>query len=93
VKPGYASTPLSQVSRATNLGHDANPILRFIAEIVVAVLAGHVKFLTTPERIAQVITNAVLNPAGVTGVYFDEKGDRNPFKCPPAPTHYAGGDG
>ena len=39
------------------------------------VLAGHVKFLTTPERAAQVITNAVLNPAGVTGVYFGEKGD------------------
>jgi hypothetical protein len=32
-------------------------------------------FLTTPERAAQVITNTVLNPAGVTGVYFDEKGD------------------
>ena len=28
-----------------------------------------------PERAAKVITNAVLNPAGVTGVYFDEKGD------------------
>ena len=40
------------VSPATNLGHDANPILRFIAGIVVAVLAGHVKFLTTPERAA-----------------------------------------
>jgi hypothetical protein len=30
---------------------------------------------TTPDRAATVISDAALNPSGVTGAYYDEKGN------------------
>ena len=65
------------VSPGTGLG-DVNPIVRSIAGGLARLLAGRVKFITTPERAAKVIAQAALNPAGVTGVYFDETG--NPMR-------------
>jgi NAD(P)-dependent dehydrogenase (short-subunit alcohol dehydrogenase family) len=66
VEPGF--------SPATNLGRDANPALRFLSKYVLAALAPYIKYWSTPARAAKVITSAVLNDAGATGVYYDERG-------------------
>jgi NAD(P)-dependent dehydrogenase (short-subunit alcohol dehydrogenase family) len=65
VEPGFCP--------GTNLGRDANVILRFILKRVLSLLAPFVKYWSTPARAAKVITNAVLNPQRVTGVYYDER--------------------
>jgi NAD(P)-dependent dehydrogenase (short-subunit alcohol dehydrogenase family) len=66
VEPGF--------SPATGLGRDANVFLRFLSKYVLALLAPYIKYWSTPKRAAQVVTNTVLNESGVTGVYYDEKG-------------------
>jgi NAD(P)-dependent dehydrogenase (short-subunit alcohol dehydrogenase family) len=66
VEPGF--------NPATGLGRDANVFLRGLARYVLAPLAPVIKYWSTPGRAAKVITNAVLNQAGTTGVYYDEKG-------------------
>lgn len=38
-------------------------------------LAPLIKYWSTPKRAAKVITKAVINEAGQTGVYFDERGE------------------
>ena len=66
VEPGF--------NPATGLGRDANVLLRGLARYVLAPLAPFIKYWSTPGRAAKVITNAALNQAGATGVYYDEKG-------------------
>ena len=66
VEPGF--------SPATGLGRDANIILRLLGKYVLGVLAPFIKYWSTPARAAKVVTNAVLNEQGETGVYFDERG-------------------
>jgi NAD(P)-dependent dehydrogenase (short-subunit alcohol dehydrogenase family) len=66
VEPGF--------SPATGLGRDANVFLRFLGKYVLSLLAPFIKYWSTPARAAKVITNAVLNESGGTGVYYDEKG-------------------
>lgn len=66
VEPGF--------SPATGLSRDANVLLRFLARYVLSLLAPYIKYWSTPARAAKVITNAVLNESGATGVYYDERG-------------------
>jgi NAD(P)-dependent dehydrogenase (short-subunit alcohol dehydrogenase family) len=66
VEPGFCP--------ATGLGRDANVFLRFLAKYVLSLIAPYIKYWSTPARAAKVITNAVLNESGQTGVYYDEKG-------------------
>ena len=66
VEPGF--------SPATGLGRDANVFLRLLGKYVLSLLAPFVKYWSTPARAAKVITNAVLNESGQTGVYYDDRG-------------------
>ncbi|HWG14818.1 MAG TPA: SDR family NAD(P)-dependent oxidoreductase [Streptosporangiaceae bacterium] len=66
VEPGF--------SPATNLARDVNVLLRLLSKYVLSLLAPFIRYWSTPARAAEVITNAVLNEAGVTGVYYDERG-------------------
>jgi NAD(P)-dependent dehydrogenase (short-subunit alcohol dehydrogenase family) len=66
VEPGF--------SPATNLGRDANVVLRLLSKYVLSLLAPFIKYWSTPGRAAKVITNVLLNAPGATGVYYDERG-------------------
>jgi NAD(P)-dependent dehydrogenase (short-subunit alcohol dehydrogenase family) len=66
VEPGF--------SPATGLGRDANPVLRFLGKHVLALLAPHLKYWSTPQRAARVITRVLLDGSGQTGQYYDEAG-------------------
>ncbi len=66
VEPGF--------SPATSLSRDANVFLRFLAKYALAPLAPFIRYWSTPARAAKVISAAALNPAGSTGVYYDERG-------------------
>jgi NAD(P)-dependent dehydrogenase (short-subunit alcohol dehydrogenase family) len=66
VEPGF--------SPATGLGRDANVFLRLPAKYVLGSIAPFIKYWSTPVRAAKVVTNAVLNESGETGVYYDERG-------------------
>jgi len=66
VEPGF--------SPGAGLGRDANVFLRVLSKYVLSLLAPFIKYWSTPARAARVITNAVLNESGSTGVYYDEKG-------------------
>jgi len=66
VEPGF--------SPATGLGRDANVFLRFLAKYVLSMLAPHIKYWSTPKLAAPMITKLLLNEPGVTGIYYDEKG-------------------
>jgi NAD(P)-dependent dehydrogenase (short-subunit alcohol dehydrogenase family) len=47
---------------------------RFIIPILVPLLMPFFKILSTPKRAARVITKALLNESGETGIYYDEGG-------------------
>jgi NAD(P)-dependent dehydrogenase (short-subunit alcohol dehydrogenase family) len=66
VEPGF--------SPATSLSRDANVLLRFLGKYVLSPLAPFIKYWSTPARAAKVITNALLNEPGGTGVYYDDRG-------------------
>jgi NAD(P)-dependent dehydrogenase (short-subunit alcohol dehydrogenase family) len=66
VEPGF--------NPGTALGRDANVFLKFLGKYVLALLAPHIKYWSTPKRAARVITQVLLNESGRTGVYFDEEG-------------------
>jgi NAD(P)-dependent dehydrogenase (short-subunit alcohol dehydrogenase family) len=66
VEPGF--------SPATNLGRDANVVLRLVGKYVLSLFAPFLRYWSTPARAAKVITNVLLNEPGVTGVYYDERG-------------------
>jgi NAD(P)-dependent dehydrogenase (short-subunit alcohol dehydrogenase family) len=62
------------VSPGTGLVRDANPSLRFLAKYVLQPIAPHIKYWSSPELAAHVITKVLMNEEGKTGVYFDQKG-------------------
>lgn len=66
VEPGF--------SPGTGLSRDANVFLRLLSKYVLSPLAPFIRYWSTPARAATVITSAVLNEPGVTGVYYDERG-------------------
>ena len=66
VEPGF--------NPGTALGREANPFVRFLLKYVLTLFAPFVKYWSTPKRAARVITNALLNESGQSGVYYDERG-------------------
>ena len=67
------------VNLATGLGQrDANAFVGFLSKyiipLLVPLLMPFMKFLSTPTRAARVITKALLNESGETGIYYDEGG-------------------
>jgi NAD(P)-dependent dehydrogenase (short-subunit alcohol dehydrogenase family) len=66
VEPGF--TP------ATGLGRDANVVVRVLVTHVLSLFAPHLKYWSTPKRAARVITTALRNESGETGIYYDEVG-------------------
>jgi hypothetical protein len=66
VEPGF--------NPGTALGRDANVLLQFLGKYVLALLAPHIKYRSTPKQAARVVTQVLLNESGSTGVYFDDEG-------------------
>lgn len=69
------------VTMSTNLGHRNGTVLsrvlmKTVVPVLVQLLMPFMKFLSTPKRAARVITNVLLNPAGTTGMYYGEHGQR-----------------
>ena len=67
------------VNLTTGLGQrDANAFVRFLSKyiipLLVPLLLPFMTFLSTPTRAARVITKALLNQSGATGIYYDERG-------------------
>jgi NAD(P)-dependent dehydrogenase (short-subunit alcohol dehydrogenase family) len=66
------------VNPTTALGGDTNALVLFLSKyffpLIVPLLIPFIKVLSTPERAAHVITKALLNESGETGIYYDEKG-------------------
>jgi len=58
----------------TSLARDANAFVRVLSNYVLPLFAPFLPLWSTPQRAARVATQAVLNPARHTGVYFDERG-------------------
>ena len=58
----------------TGLGRDEHLFVRVLATFVLPLFAPFLPYFSTPKRAARVATQAVLNPTGQTGVYFDEGG-------------------
>jgi NAD(P)-dependent dehydrogenase (short-subunit alcohol dehydrogenase family) len=67
VEPGF--------NPSTGLGRDANVVLRLVAKYAVSRLAPFIRYWSTSARAGKLITNAALNEPGVTGVYYDERGE------------------
>jgi NAD(P)-dependent dehydrogenase (short-subunit alcohol dehydrogenase family) len=67
VEPGF--------NPSTRLGRDANVVLRLVAKYAVSRLAPFLRYWSTSARAGKLITNAALNEPGVTGVYYDERGE------------------
>jgi len=64
----------------TSLGaRDAGAFVRILQKTVIPLLVPllmpFIKILSTPKRAAVVITRALLNESGKTGVYYDERGE------------------
>jgi NAD(P)-dependent dehydrogenase (short-subunit alcohol dehydrogenase family) len=66
VEPGF--------NPGTGLGRDANAFLRFLAKYLLSPLAPYIKYWSTPQLAAPVITRVLLNKDGKSGNYYDEKG-------------------
>jgi NAD(P)-dependent dehydrogenase (short-subunit alcohol dehydrogenase family) len=66
IEPGF--------SPETGLGRDAPAFLRFLSKYGLSLLAPHIKYWSTPKLAAPVITKALLNESGETGIYYDEVG-------------------
>jgi hypothetical protein len=58
----------------TGLSRDANVALRLLARYVLTPLAPFIKYWSTPERAARVITEALTGTSHRSGVYYDENG-------------------
>jgi NAD(P)-dependent dehydrogenase (short-subunit alcohol dehydrogenase family) len=66
VEPGF--------NPGTGLGRDANIALRILARYVLAPLAPFIKYWSTPQHAARVITGVLTGESDATGVYYDENG-------------------
>jgi len=56
-------------------GHDAPAFFNFLFSHVITYFPPFVKYRSTPERAATVITKILIDESGKTGVYYDEKGE------------------
>jgi len=63
------------ITRGTSLGGEStNAFIRFLFGHLMAVIPPFSAYSSTPKKSAIVITNILIDEAGKTGVYFDEKG-------------------
>jgi NAD(P)-dependent dehydrogenase (short-subunit alcohol dehydrogenase family) len=67
VEPGFIP--------ATGLSRDAGVLRRLLRKYALSALAPFIKDWSTPAQAAVVITSAVLNSPGDTGVYYDQRGN------------------
>jgi NAD(P)-dependent dehydrogenase (short-subunit alcohol dehydrogenase family) len=66
VEPGF--------NPGTGLGRDAPAALQFIARYLLAPLAPLIKYWSTPQHAARVITTVLTGESARTGMYYDENG-------------------
>jgi NAD(P)-dependent dehydrogenase (short-subunit alcohol dehydrogenase family) len=66
IEPGF--------NPGSDLGRDANAILRFIAKHVMSPLAPMIKYWSNPKTAARMITGVLTASSRDTGLYYDEKG-------------------
>lgn len=66
VEPGF--------NPGTGLGRDASAALRFAAKYLIAPLAPLIKYWSTPQHAARVITAVLTGESSRTGAYYDENG-------------------
>jgi len=66
VEPGF--------NPSTGLGREANVVFRSLGKYVLGPLAPHIKYWSTPQLAARVITDVMTDESDESGVYFDEKG-------------------
>ena len=62
------------INPTTGLG-GANAFVRFLFGQVITRLPPFSRYRSTPQRAARVIAKVLLNSAGETGIYYDEKGE------------------
>jgi NAD(P)-dependent dehydrogenase (short-subunit alcohol dehydrogenase family) len=62
------------LSPGTNLGRDSNVLLRMLMKYLLSPLLPLIKYCSTPNASARVITRVLTDDSGSTGVYYDEKG-------------------
>ena len=63
------------ITRGTNLGgEDTSAFMRFLFSRIMGLIPVFARYSSTPEKSARTITGILTSDAGVTGVYFDEKG-------------------
>ena len=61
------------LSPGTSLGRDANGFLRLVSRLLQPIVQ-RMKYGSSPKLASKVITKVLLNAAGATGIYYDEKG-------------------
>jgi len=66
VEPGF--------NPGSDLGRDANPVLRLLAKYVLSPIAPYIKYWSNPKHAARVITTVLTDTANHSGVYYDENG-------------------
>ena len=66
VEPGFAP--------GTNLGRDSNLLLRVLGKYVLSPFAPFIKYWSTPNATARVITRLLTDVSSGSGVYYDERG-------------------
>ncbi len=67
VEPGFTPN--------TSLGRGANAFVRFILQHILPLFAPYIKYWSTPNQAARVITKVLMNESGATGVYYDDEGN------------------
>ena len=66
VEPGFCP--------GSDLGRDANVALRLLSKYVLSPIAPLIKYWSTPERSARMITAVLTDATDQTGCYYDENG-------------------
>lgn len=66
VEPGF--------NPGSDLGRDANAVLRFVAKYVLSPIAPLIPYWSNPKTAARVITKVLTDDSTQTGGYFDENG-------------------
>jgi hypothetical protein len=62
----------------TALHREANVFVRFLSKYILTLLVPFMKYWNTPKRAARVITKALMNESGQTGIYYDDEGHPMP---------------
>ena len=67
------------ITRGTSLGGEStNAFIRFLFGHLMAIIPPFSTYSSTPKKSAKVITKILTDESGITGIYFDEKGQPMP---------------